>query len=61
MATPKYLECVLCGSQQPYESFVPAICKECNSQWLEARYDDHKFKREILDRRPNRQKGRHET
>ncbi len=54
MATPKYLECNLCGSQQPYEPFVPAICKTCDSQWLEARYDYDAFKREILRGLPNR-------
>lgn len=54
MATPKYLECHLCGNQQPYEPFVPAICKKCNSQWLEARYDYEAFKREILRGLPNR-------
>ena len=54
MATPKYLECILCGSQQPYEPFVPAIYKQCNSQWLEARYDCAAFKPEILLRLPNR-------
>ena len=54
MATPKYLECNLCGSQQPYEPFVPAICHACNSQWLEARYDYDAFKREILRGLPNR-------
>jgi len=54
MAIPKYLECNLCGSQQPYEPFVPAICKKCNAQWLEARYDFEAFKREILRGLPNR-------
>jgi len=54
MATPKYLECNLCGNQQPYEPFVPAICKQCDSQWLEARYDYDAFKREILRGLPNR-------
>ncbi|HSA99652.1 MAG TPA: pyridoxal-phosphate dependent enzyme [Anaerolineales bacterium] len=54
MATPKYLECNLCGNQQPYEPFVPAICKKCDSQWLEARYDYEAFKREILRGLPNR-------
>jgi len=54
MATPRYLECNLCGSQQPYEPFVPAICKRCDSQWLEARYDYDAFKREILRGLPNR-------
>jgi threonine synthase len=54
MATPKYLECNLCGNQQPYEAFVPAVCKKCESQWLEARYDYEAFKREILRGLPNR-------
>jgi threonine synthase len=54
MATPKYLECHLCGNQQPYEPFVPAICKKCDSQWLEAHYDYEAFKREILRGLPNR-------
>ncbi|MBN2116826.1 MAG: pyridoxal-phosphate dependent enzyme [Anaerolineales bacterium] len=54
MALPKYLECNLCGSQQPYEPFVPAICKNCSAQWLEARYDYEAFKREILRGLPNR-------
>ena len=48
MATPKYLECTQCGKQQPYEPLVPAICKYCDSQLLEARYDYDAFKREIL-------------
>src|SRR5689334_11558265 len=54
MATPKYLECNICGKQQPYERFVPAICKHCDSQWLEARYDYEAFKREILRGLPGR-------
>lgn len=54
MAIPKYLECNLCGSRQAYEPFVPAICKNCNAQWLEARYDYEAFKREILRGLPNR-------
>lgn len=54
MATPKYLECNLCGHQQPYEPFVPAVCKKCEGQWLEARYDYEAFKREILRGLPNR-------
>jgi len=54
MATPLYLECNICGHQQPYEPFVPAICKNCDSQWLEARYDYEAFKREILRGFPNR-------
>ena len=54
MASPKYLECNLCGNQQPYEPFVPGVCKTCNSQWVEARYDYESFKREILRGLPNR-------
>lgn len=54
MATPKYLECNLCGNQQPYVPFIPAVCKQCDSQWLEARYDYKAFKREILRGLPNR-------
>ncbi len=54
MAKPTLLQCAICGQQQPYEPFVPAICKHCNSQWLEARYDYEAFKREILRGLPNR-------
>jgi threonine synthase len=54
MATPKYLECILCGNHQPYEPFTPATCGKCKSQWLEARYDYDTFKREILRGLPNR-------
>jgi threonine synthase len=55
MSTPKFLECVLCGEQQPYVPFVLAICNRCHSQWLEARYDYNAFKREILRGLPGRQ------
>ena len=54
MATPKHLECKICGHQQSYKPFVPAICEKCESQWLEARYDYDGFKREILRGLPNR-------
>jgi len=54
MATPLHLECNLCGNQQPYEPFVPAVCNKCESQWLEARYDYDAFKRELLRGLPNR-------
>jgi len=54
MAMPQYLECNICGNQQPYEPFSPAICKKCDSQWLEARYDYAAFKREILRGLPER-------
>jgi threonine synthase len=54
MAKPNFLQCVVCGKQQPYEPFVPAICKHCDSQWLEAHYDYEAFKREVLRGLPNR-------
>jgi threonine synthase len=54
MATPKFIECNLCGNQQPYEPFVVASCKKCTSRWLEARYDYETFKRELLRGLPGR-------
>jgi threonine synthase len=54
MAKPKFLQCAICGNQQPYEPFVPAICKKCESQWLEASYDYESFKRDILRGLPGR-------
>ncbi len=54
MAKPKFLECVLCGQQQPYEPFVAAACGHCGSQWLEGRYDYQAFKREVLRGLPGR-------
>lgn len=54
MACPRYLECNICGHQQPYKPFVPAVCEACESQWLEARYDYETFKRELLRGLPNR-------
>jgi threonine synthase len=54
MALPKFLKCVQCGNEQPYEPFVPASCKGCSSQWLEAQYDFETFKREVLRGLPNR-------
>src|SRR3972149_6915170 len=54
MARPKFLECVLCGKQQPYEPFEPAICRQCGSQWLESRYDYNAFKRALLRGLPGR-------
>jgi len=54
MAKPNFLQCTICGNQQPYEAFVPAICKKCESQWLEASYDYENFKREILRGLPGR-------
>ena len=54
MAKPKFLQCAICGNQQPYEPFMPAICKKCESQWLEANYDYETFKRDILRGLPGR-------
>ena len=54
MSRPNYLECVLCGQQQPYEPFVAAVCSHCGSQWLEGRYDYEAFKREVLRGLPGR-------
>jgi len=54
MATPKTLECNLCGHQQTYQPFSPAICEKCGSHWMEARYDYVAFKREILRGLPER-------
>ena len=54
MAKPKFLQCAICGNQQSYEPFVPAICKQCESHWLEANYDYVAFKQNILRGLPNR-------
>ena len=54
MAAPKYLECNICGHQQPYVPLVPAVCSQCDSQWLEARYDYDAFKRELMRGLPGR-------
>ncbi len=54
MAKPIFLQCTVCGKQQPYEPFVPAVCKHCQSQQLDAHYDYEAFKREILRGIPNR-------
>ena len=54
MAIPRYTECNLCGNQQPYEPLVPAVCKKCNSSWVEARYDYDAFKLELLRGLPGR-------
>jgi threonine synthase len=54
MAKPKFLQCAICGNQQPYEPFVPAICKKCEAQFLEASYDYEAFKRDILRGLPGR-------
>ena len=49
-----YLECVLCGNQQPYQPLAAAVCGQCGSHWLEGRYDYTGFKREILRGLPGR-------
>jgi threonine synthase len=54
MAKPIYLQCALCGNQQPYVPFEAAVCQNCESQWLEAKYDYDSFKREVLRGIPNR-------
>ncbi|MBV6391609.1 MAG: Tryptophan synthase beta chain [Anaerolineales bacterium] len=54
MATPTTLECNLCGHRQAYIPFRPAVCEQCESQWVEAHYDYDSFKREILRGIPNR-------
>lgn len=54
MAKPTFLQCAVCGEQQPYIPFEAAVCSRCESQWLEARYDYTSFKREILRGIPNR-------
>jgi len=54
MARPLFLQCTWCGEQQSYEPFTPAICRQCESQLLEAHYDYASFKRELLRGLPNR-------
>lgn len=54
MAKPTYLQCAVCGNQQNYIPFEPAVCTKCDSQWLEANYNYDSFKREILRGIPNR-------
>jgi threonine synthase len=54
MAKPKFLQCAVCGQQQPYQPLVPASCQRCQAQWLEAKYDYDTFKRDILRGLPGR-------
>jgi threonine synthase len=54
MSTLTHLQCAMCGNQQPYEPFVPAVCNKCGAQWLEAQYDYEAFKRELLRGLPGR-------
>jgi threonine synthase len=48
MAKPDYLECNICGQQQPFAPLVAAVCRHCGSHWMEARYDYAAFKRNLL-------------
>ncbi len=54
MSMPTFLECTACGNHQAYQPFVPTVCTQCGSQWLETRYDYSAFKREILRGLPGR-------
>ncbi len=54
MATPQFLRCAVCQHEQPYEPFVPAVCKACGAQWLLPQYDFASFKREVLRGLPGR-------
>ncbi len=54
MAKPDYLECNICGKQQPYAPLVAAVCAHCGSLWMEARYDYESFKRNLLLGLPGR-------
>jgi threonine synthase len=54
MAHPTHLQCNLCGEEQPYQPFTPAICRKCDSQWLAAHYEFDAFKRDILRGLPER-------
>jgi threonine synthase len=54
MAKPEYLECNLCGGRQTYAPLVAAVCSQCGSQWMEARYDYAAFKRNLLLGLPGR-------
>jgi threonine synthase len=48
MARPEHLECNLCGARQAYVPRTAAVCANCGSQWMEARYDYAAFKRNLL-------------
>jgi threonine synthase len=54
MARPTFLQCAVCGSQQAYEPFVPAVCGKCGAAWMEAHYDYDAFKRDLLRGLPGR-------
>src|SRR5512138_117819 len=48
MAAPQFLQCMHCGSQQPFQLLAPLSCQECGATWLEPQYDYGAFKREVL-------------
>jgi threonine synthase len=54
MSIPIFLECGLCGNQQPYNRLGPNACQKCGSQWLEPHYNFAAFKLEILRGLPGR-------
>jgi threonine synthase len=54
MAKPDHLECNLCGARQPFVPLVAAVCRQCGSHWMEARYDYTAFKRNLLLGLPGR-------
>src|SRR5512138_275843 len=48
MAAPQFLQCMHCGSQQPYKPMVALSCPSCGGTWLEPHYNYSAFKREVL-------------
>lgn len=54
IAKPVFLQCVECGHEQAYRAGEPTICEFCQSSWVEAHYDYHAFKRELLRGLPGR-------
>jgi threonine synthase len=54
MAKPDHLECMLCGATQPFEPLAAAVCRQCQGNWMEARYDYTAFKRSLLAGLPGR-------
>jgi threonine synthase len=54
MAKPLFMKCMECGHQQHHVPFMPTVCENCKSGWVEASYDYPAFKREILRGLPGR-------
>ncbi|MBN1440418.1 MAG: pyridoxal-phosphate dependent enzyme [Anaerolineales bacterium] len=54
MAKPEYLECNLCGARAAFVPLAAAVCPECGSLWMDARYDYEAFKRGLLRGLPGR-------